>query len=106
MLSLAQAAAIVAGYFISFPFLCIVLLHTRTVPDLAPKPEIQTCASDLKALASSPGQGTSKASIFGGYIGVMENKMETTIVYWGLYWGNGKENGNYLACFGVIFGAF
>ena len=27
--------------------------------------------------------------------------METTIVYWGLYWGNGKENGNYLACFGV-----
>ena len=25
----------------------------------------------------------------------MEKKMETTIVYWGLYWDNGKENGNY-----------
>ena len=22
--------------------------------------------------------------------GIMENKMETTIVYWGLYWDNGK----------------
>ena len=30
-----------------------------------------------------------------GYIGIMENKMETTIVYWGLYGDNGKENGNY-----------
>ena len=25
----------------------------------------------------------------------MEKKMETTIVNWGLYWDNGKENGNY-----------
>ena len=39
---------------------------------------------------------------FGGlgfsYIGIMEKRMETTIVQ-GLYWGsdreNGKENGNY-----------
>ena len=27
--------------------------------------------------------------------GIMEKKMETTIVYWGLYGDNGKENGNY-----------
>ena len=25
----------------------------------------------------------------------MENQMETTIVYWGLYGDNGKENGNH-----------
>ena len=25
-----------------------------------------------------------------GYIGIMENKMETTIIYWGLY----RDNGN------------
>ena len=28
----------------------------------------------------------------------MENKMETTIIYWGSvdsYWDNGKEHGNY-----------
>ena len=31
----------------------------------------------------------------GGYIGIMEKKMETTIVYWGFHWDNGKENGNY-----------
>ena len=31
----------------------------------------------------------------GGYIGIMEKKMETTIVYRGLYRDNGKENGNY-----------
>ena len=30
-----------------------------------------------------------------GYIGIMENEMETTIVYWGYIWDNGKENGNY-----------
>ena len=28
--------------------------------------------------------------------------METTIVYWGLYWDNGKENGSYYN--GVILG--
>ena len=28
-------------------------------------------------------------------MGIMEKKMETTIVYWGLYGDNGKENGNY-----------
>ena len=36
--------------------------------------------------------------------GIMEKNMETTImgeigiigyIYWGLYWDNGKENGNY-----------
>ena len=31
----------------------------------------------------------------GGYIGIMENIMETTIVYWGLCGDNGKENGNH-----------
>ena len=25
-----------------------------------------------------------------GSIGIMENKMQTTIVYWGFYWDNGK----------------
>ena len=29
------------------------------------------------------------------YTGIMENKMETTIICWGLYRDNGKENGNY-----------
>ena len=32
---------------------------------------------------------------YGVYIGIMEKKMETTILYGGLYWDNGKENGNY-----------
>ena len=32
-------------------------------------------------------------AIYGDYIGIMENKMETTIVYWGLHGDNGKENG-------------
>ena len=32
------------------------------------------------------------------YFGLMVRKMEATIVYWGcigLYWDNGRENGNY-----------
>ena len=29
-----------------------------------------------------------------GYIGIMEKKMEATIVHLGLYRDNGKENGN------------
>ena len=29
------------------------------------------------------------------YVGIMENDMETTIVYWGLYGDNGTENGNH-----------
>ena len=40
--------------------------------------------------------------LYRGYIGIMEKKMETTIVFrgyigviLGLYWDNGKENGNY-----------
>ena len=41
--------------------------------------------------------------IYWGYIGIMEKNMETTIVvylgmmglYWGTYWDNGKQNGNY-----------
>ena len=36
---------------------------------------------------------------WGLYIGTMEKKMETTIVYWGVYWDNGKENGNYYCIF-------
>ena len=27
--------------------------------------------------------------------------METTIVYWGLFWDNGKSNGNYYSILGV-----
>ena len=27
--------------------------------------------------------------------------METTIVYWGLYWVNGEENGNYYSILGL-----
>ena len=34
-------------------------------------------------------------------IGIMEKNMETTIVYWGIYRDNGKENGNYYLGFGV-----
>ena len=30
--------------------------------------------------------------------------METTIVYWGLYWDNGKQNGNYYIIIGDILG--
>ena len=34
-------------------------------------------------------------AILGGYIGILETKMETTAIlvlglYWGLYWDNGK----------------
>ena len=43
--------------------------------------------------------------VYWGYIGIMEKKMETTIVYRGLYWGyiwdNGKENGNYYSILGL-----
>ena len=28
--------------------------------------------------------------------------METTIVYWGIYWDNGKENGNYYSILGYV----
>ena len=33
--------------------------------------------------------------VYWGYTGIMEKKMETTISILGLYWDNGKENGNY-----------
>ena len=33
--------------------------------------------------------------VFRGYMGIMEKKMETTILLQGLYRDNGKENGNY-----------
>ena len=29
--------------------------------------------------------------------------METTIVYWGLYWDNGKKNGNNSSILGLGF---
>ena len=32
--------------------------------------------------------------------------METTIVYWGLYWDNGKYNGNYYSILGFILGSW
>ena len=30
--------------------------------------------------------------------------MEATMVYWGLYWDNGKENGSYYGILGVVLG--
>ena len=30
-----------------------------------------------------------------GYIRIMENEMETTVVHWGYIGNNGKEHGNY-----------
>ena len=35
--------------------------------------------------------------------GIMENNMETTIVYWGLYGINGKEAGNHYSIFIVYY---
>ena len=32
----------------------------------------------------------------------MENKMETTIIYWGYIGNNGKDHGNYYLGFGVF----
>ena len=33
--------------------------------------------------------------VYRGYNGIMEKKMETAVVYRGLYRDDGKENGNY-----------
>ena len=33
--------------------------------------------------------------VYWGYVGIMEKKMETTISILGLYRDSGKENGNY-----------
>ena len=50
-------------------------------------------------------RGLALRVILGLYIGVMEKKMETTInrfrVILGLYWDDGKENGNYYSILGV-----
>ena len=43
-------------------------------------------------------------SILGFIWGIMEQKMETTIVYWGLYGDNGKENGNHYSILWFIWG--
>ena len=45
-----------------------------------------------------------------GYIGIMEKKMETTIMgdigiiryMLGIYWDNGEENGNYYNAFDIL----
>ena len=37
-------------------------------------------------------------------MGIMEKKMDTTIVYWGLYGENGKENGYYYSILGFRWG--
>ena len=34
-------------------------------------------------------------------MGIMEKKMDTTIVYWGFYGDNGKENGYYYSILGL-----
>ena len=45
-----------------------------------------------------------RGQLYWGYIGAMEKKMETTIVYWGkigiIYRDNGKEIGNYYSILG------
>ena len=38
-------------------------------------------------------------NIYWGFIGIMEKKMETTIVYWGYSGDNGEENGDYYSHF-------
>ena len=49
--------------------------------------------------AENTGQPDSKA--FGpAVMGIMENEMETTLVYWGFRGDNGKENGNYFSILG------
>ena len=63
--------------------------------------KVVSCAS----MPDRPAEGLLWGSIgilwgfLGGYIGTMEKKMETTVVYWsdiifGLYRENGKDNGN------------
>ena len=32
----------------------------------------------------------------------MEKKMEATVVYWGVYWDNGKDNGSYYSILGGV----
>ena len=44
-----------------------------------------------------------ETTIYGLGFGIMEKKMETTLVYWGVYIDNGKENGSYYNI-GVIIG--
>ena len=39
--------------------------------------------------------------VYWGNIGIMENQMETTIVSWGVYRDNGKENGSYHSIIGA-----
>ena len=51
---------------------------------------------------------TETTRVYRGYIGIMEKKMETTIVYWEngkmetaiVYWDNAEENGNYCSILG------
>ena len=33
--------------------------------------------------------------LYWGFIGIMEKKVETVGITLGIYWDNGKENGNY-----------
>ena len=69
---------------------------------------LQTRASSLGGL-QAPLRSTQRAlwpMIYWGYIGIMEKKMETTIMGYigyilGLYWDNGKENGSYYLGFRV-----
>ena len=37
-------------------------------------------------------------------MGIMEKKMDTTIVFWGLHGDNGKENGYYYSILGLRWG--
>ena len=47
--------------------------------------------------------------LYWGYIGIMENKLETTIMgyiglkFGGVFWDNGKENGNYYSILEYIY---
>ena len=39
--------------------------------------------------------------VYWGYIGIIENKMETTTASLGSYWDNGKEKRNYYSMLGL-----
>ena len=58
----------------------------------------------LLALAALLGQALLQPAVLwyiGVIEGIMEKKMETTMVYWGYRGDNGKENGNYYGILGL-----
>ena len=77
---------------------------------LNPKPRVRGTQQEPQALLGGSG-GPSKWVNNGGYIGIMEKKMETTIAYWGYIrimekkmepnkWVNNKDNLGSYVCYG------